>query len=45
MISGGFGTLQTVVESLKKNIPILVLAASKGCADLISFVCAAERLE
>lgn len=40
VVQGGPNTLRTVEESLKKNVPVLVLADSKGCADLIANACA-----
>ena len=39
VVQGGPNTLLTVEESLKKNVPVLVLADSKGCADLIANAC------
>ena len=34
-----------VEESLKQNVPVLVLADSKGCADLIANGCLAVKPE
>ena len=39
VVQGGPNTLLTVVESLRQNIPVLILADSKGCADLIASAC------
>jgi len=43
VVQGGPNTLLTVEESLKKNVPVLVLADSKGCADLIANACSAKK--
>ena len=45
VVQGGPGTLRTVLESLEQNIPVLVLADSKGCADLIANACSQPRTE
>ena len=45
VVQGGPNTLLTVEESLKKNVPVLVLADSKGCADLIANACASNKSE
>ena len=37
-VQGGFYSLETIVISIEKNIPVLILAKSKGCSDLISSV-------
>jgi len=39
VVQGGPNTLETVVESLQKKVPVLILADSKGCADLLSNAC------
>jgi len=39
VVQGGPNTLETVVESLQQKVPVLILADSKGCADLISNAC------
>jgi len=39
VVQGGPNTLKTVEETLLKKIPVLILAGSKGCADLISNAC------
>ncbi len=36
VVQGGPRTLETVVKSINKDVPVLVLAESKGCADLIA---------
>lgn len=43
VVQGGPNTLLTVAESLAQNIPVLILADSKGCADLISNACASNK--
>ena len=45
VVQGGPNTLITVEESLKQNVPVLVLADSKGCADLIANACLANKPE
>lgn len=45
VVQGGPGTLLTVSESLEMNIPVLVLADSKGCADLIANACSQLKTE
>lgn len=45
VVQGGPNTLLTVEESLKQNVPVLVLADSKGCADLIANACLLGRPE
>ncbi len=45
VVQGGPNTLLTVEESLKKNVPVLVLADSKGCADLIANACLSKRTD
>ena len=42
VVQGGPNTLIQVEESLKQNVPVLVLADSKGCADLIANI---QKLE
>ena len=37
-VQGGLNSLETIVKSIEKNIPVLILAESKGCADLIANV-------
>ncbi len=36
VVQGGMGTLIRVVNYLKRNMPILVLSGTNGCADLIA---------
>ena len=36
VVHGGVGTIDTVVKSLKNSTPVLILAGSNGCADLIA---------
>ena len=39
VVQGGPNTLLTVAEAIKQKTPVLILAGSKGCADLISNAC------
>ena len=41
-VQGGFYSLETIVKSIEKNIPVLILAESKGCADLIANACSSS---
>lgn len=45
VVNGGPNTLLTVIESLKEEVPVLILAESKGCADLIANACAISKPE
>ena len=35
VVHGGVGTIDTIVKSLRNSTPVLILAGSNGCADLI----------
>ena len=43
VVNGGPNTLLTVIESLKEQVPVLILAESKGCADLIANACTIDK--
>ncbi|CAF0758789.1 unnamed protein product [Brachionus calyciflorus] len=44
VVQGGPNTLFTVEETIKQSIPVLILAESKGCADLIVNACNLTRI-
>lgn len=43
VVQGGPNTLKTVYESVAKKIPVLVLANSQGCADLVANACSIKN--
>ena len=45
VVQGGPKTLHTIEIAINQNVPILVLAESKGCADLIANACAVSNPE